>query len=165
MDFESRITAAFTGHRSYRGQATEALDGAVGGLCDRGYRIFLCGMALGFDMAAAESVLRIRTLRPRDRIRLVAVVPFPGQAARYPAAERVRYDRIIAAADDVVEIAPQYVGHCYALRNDFLVDNASAIVAWYDGSAGGTRYTIRRARRLRREILNLRPEEQTEFAF
>lgn len=165
MDFESSITAAFTGHRSYHGQAAGELDAAVAGLCDRGYRIFLCGMALGFDMAAAESVLRMRTLRPGDRIRLAAVVPFPGQAARYPAAERMRYDRIIAAADAVIGIAPQYVRHCYALRNDFLVDNASAIVAWYDGSAGGTHYTVRRARRLHREILNLHRDPQAEFSF
>lgn len=165
MNFEPGITAAFTGHRSYHGQATAELDSAVGGLCERGYRIFLCGMALGFDMAAAESVLRIRTLRPGDRIRLVAVVPFPGQAARYPAAERRRYERILAAADAVVDIAPQYVRHCYALRNDFLTDNASVIVAWYDGSQGGTHYTVRRARRLHREVVNLRRDPQTGFAF
>nr|MDE6778522.1 SLOG family protein [Alistipes sp.] len=156
---------AFTGHRNYHGQAAAQLDAAVDALCNRGFRIFLCGMALGFDMAAAESVLRMRTLRPDDRIRLVAVVPFPGQAARYPAAERERYERILAAADAVVDIAPQYVRHCYALRNDFLIDNASTVVVWYDGSAGGTHYTVRRARRLRREIINLHCDPQAEFSF
>ena len=51
MTCERSHTAAFTGHRTYRGEAAEALAALLGDLHAEGYRRFLCGMALGFDMA------------------------------------------------------------------------------------------------------------------
>ena len=159
-------TAAFTGHRYYCGEAARELDRTVGQLAGEGIDTFLCGMAMGFDMAAAESVMRMRSLLTDKEIRLVAVVPFRGQAARFPAAERERYERILAAADEVEIVSEHYVPQCYSRRNDRLVDSSSVLVAWYDGaSAGGTRYTVARARRTGRRIINLRPSEQLNFEF
>lgn len=58
---EDRLTTvAFTGHRTYDGQAAAALRATVGELYARGFRTFLCGMAMGFDLAAAEAVLACR---------------------------------------------------------------------------------------------------------
>ena len=166
MKFNPLTTAAFTGHRSYRNQAADELDRTVERLAREGCTDFLCGMAVGFDMAAAESVMRMRTLLTDRKLRLIAVVPFAGQAARFAAAQRERYGRILAAADVVVCLAERYTAGCYRLRNDFLVDNASAVVAWYDGSPeGGTHYTVTRARRAGRRIINLRPCSQLELDF
>lgn len=166
MKFNPATTASFTGHRSYRNQAADALDSTVERLSREGFTDFLCGMAVGFDMAAAESVMRMRTLLADRKLRLIAVVPFAGQAARFAAAQRERYGRILAAADGVVCMAEHYTAECYRRRNDFLVDNASVVVAWYDGSAeGGTCYTVGRARRTGRRIVNLRPSEQLEIEF
>ena len=53
--------------------------------------------------------------------------------------------------------APAYHRGCYAVRNDFLVYNARVLVAWYDGSPGGTRYTVRRALGRGLEVVNLCP--------
>ena len=50
-------TVAFTGHRTYCGEAAAALAAAIRGLHAHGFRTFLCGMAVGFDLAAAEAVL------------------------------------------------------------------------------------------------------------
>ena len=50
-------TVAFTGHRTYCGEASAALAAAIRGLHAHGFRTFLCGMAVGFDLAAAEAVL------------------------------------------------------------------------------------------------------------
>ena len=47
-------TVAFTGHRTYCGEASAALAAAIRGLHAHGFRTFLCGMAVGFDLAAAE---------------------------------------------------------------------------------------------------------------
>ena len=166
MNFDPATTASFTGHRSYRGEAARQLDLTVVQLAREGVTDFLCGMATGFDMAAAESVMRMRSLLPDCRIRLTAVVPFDGQASRYSSADRGRYERILAAADGVVCLGERYSRECYSRRNDFLVDNASVVVAWYDGSReGGTRYTVARARRTGRRIINLRPSEQLNFEF
>ena len=49
-------TVAFTGHRTYCGEAAAALAAAIRGLHAHGFRTFLCGMAVGFDLAAAEAL-------------------------------------------------------------------------------------------------------------
>ena len=161
MTCERSHTAAFTGHRTYRGEAAEALASLLGDLHAEGYRRFLCGMALGFDMAAAEAVLALRAAHPE--VRLVCVVPFAGQDRRFPAVEQERYRRILEAADETVVLRDDYRPDCYARRNDRLTDGASAVVAWYDGSSGGTHYTVRRARRLGLRVLNLWQNPQAEF--
>lgn len=140
MIADSRTSVAFTGHRTYRGAAADALRRTVGELYARGFRNFLSGMAVGFDLAAAEAVLELRERAPG--VRLVAAVPFRGQEMRFSPADRERFRRVLAEADSVEVLAPAYHRGCYAVRNDFLVDNARVLVAWYDGSPGGTRYTV-----------------------
>ncbi len=147
---------AFTGHRSYCGEDDAKLEECIERLYESGKRCFLSGMAMGFDLAAAEKVLKARA-RHAD-VRLVAVVPFAGQELRFAAEERRRYEQIVAAADECVVLAEQFHRGCYAVRNNFLVENASVVVAWYDClTTGGTRYTFRRALKKEREVWNLHP--------
>lgn len=153
MNAETKRSCAFTGHRTYRGEADASLRVAIRDLYDRGVDTFYDGMAVGFDLAAAEAVLACRPAMPG--LRLVAVVPFAGQELRFGAAERERFRRILCAADERVILSEVYHAGCYARRNDYLVDHAGQLVAWYDGSAGGTRYTVRRALRLGRRVENL----------
>ena len=145
MIADRRTSVAFTGHRTYRGAAADALRRTVGELYALGFRNFLSGMAVGFDLAAAEAVLELRERAPG--VRLVAAVPFRGQEMRFSPADRERFRRVLAEADSVEVLAPAYHRGCYAVRNDFLVDNARVLVAWYDGSPGGTLHTVSRARR------------------
>ena len=108
-----------------------------------------------FYLLPGSAVLELRGRRPD--VRLVAAVPFRGQEARFPQADRERFGRVLAAADAVEVLSPVYHRGCYAVRNDFLVDHARVLVAWYDGSPGGTRYTVRRALGRGLEILDLHP--------
>ena len=156
MIADRRTSVAFTGHRTYRGAAADALRRTVGELYARGFRTFLSGMAVGFDLAAAEAVLELRERMPG--VRLVAAVPFRGQEMRFSPADRERFRRVLAEADSVEVLAPAYHRGCYAVRNDFLVDNARVLVAWYDGSPGGTRHTVFRALRRGLEFVNLHPQ-------
>ena len=57
MNPNPATAVAFTGHRTYCGEAAAALQRAVETLYAEGCRTFLSGMAAGFDMAAAETVL------------------------------------------------------------------------------------------------------------
>ena len=95
---DSFSTVAFTGHRTYCGQADDTLRRAVGAAYARGCRTFLSGMAVGFDLAAAEAVLECRAVCPG--LRLVAVIPFKGQAVRFSAGDRARFERVAAAAEN-----------------------------------------------------------------
>ena len=148
-------SVAFTGHRTYCGQADDALRRTVGELYACGCRTFLSGMAVGFDLAAAEVVLACRRTLPD--LRLVAVVPFEGQATRFSAEDRARFDRVMAAADETLVLSAAYHRGVYTVRNDYLVDHAARLVAWFDGSSGGTLYTVRRALRFGRRVDNLCP--------
>lgn len=156
MTADPRTSVAFTGHRTYRGGAADALRRTLEAFYDRGFRTFLSGMAVGFDLAAAEVVLEMG--RRRAGVRLVAAVPFRGQENRFSPADRERFRRVLAAADAVEELSPVYHRGCYAVRNNYLVDNASVLVAWYDGSPGGTRHTVSRALRRGLEFVNLHPQ-------
>ncbi len=146
---------AFTGHRTYCGEAAAALQRAVETLYAEGCRTFLSGMAAGFDMAAAETVLACR-----DRLsglRLVAVVPFEGHINRFSNSDSERFGRIVAAADETTVLSTRYHRGVYMQRNDYLVSHAARLVAWFDGSPGGTFYTLRRALQAGRRIDNLCP--------
>ena len=104
MIADSRTSVAFTGHRTYRDAAADALRRTVGELYARGFRNFLSGMAVGFDLAAAEAVLELRERAPG--VRLVAAVPFRGQEMRFSPADRERFRRVLAEADSVEVLAP-----------------------------------------------------------
>ncbi len=95
---------AFTGHREisniHQEQVRERLKEAVLQAIHQGVSKFYCGMALGFDMMAAEEVLSLKLSIPM--LKLVAVVPFKGQSASWSMVEQQRYAYILSKADDVV---------------------------------------------------------------
>ncbi len=106
-------------------------------------------------MAAAETVLACRDRLPG--LRLVAVVPFEGHINRFSNSDRERFGRIVAAADETTVLSARYHRGVYMQRNDYLVSHAARLVAWFDGSPGGTFYTLRRALQAGRRIDNLCP--------
>lgn len=141
--YDKEITACFTGHRSYDGSRNLELEGAIRELYALGYRNFLCGMAIGFDIEAAEIALALR--QELAGLKVLAITPFDGMQRRFPEEWKSRFERIIAEADEAITLAPKYSVEVYAVRNNFLVDNSSACIAYFDGSTGGTAYTVRRA--------------------
>lgn len=162
MESPTTKTVAFTGHRSYAGEADAQLEEWVRRLAGEGFTTFLTGMAEGFDLAAGEAVLRLRGELPA--LRLGCIVPHEGQSRAFSAENRRRYERLLNEADEVVTLQGHYTAGCYQRRNDFLVEHAARVVAWYDGSKqGGTCYTVRRARRRGRPVENLHPTLQQEL--
>jgi len=155
MAVDRHHTVAFTGHRTYTGEAREALCAEIRRLAQEGYTTFLSGMAEGFDLAAAEAVVALRD--EGLKVQLVAVIPFATQSSSFTEENRARFRRILAEADEVILLASSYHRGCYQQRNDFLVDHASALVAWYDGSRGGTQYTFLRAMKRGLALHNLSP--------
>lgn len=164
MDYEKNITVAFSGHRTYQGEACEELRGIVARLYDEGYRRFLCGMAWGFDLAAGEAVAELK--RAHSDVELIAVVPYEGFYRLFHAEDAEQYRRVADAADAIVVAGESEGKVAYRLRNDYLVENSSVLVAWFNGvPRGGTAYTVRRARRKGVRIENLYPQPQMELEF
>ena len=156
---------AFTGHRAsklpwgyneYDPRCIELkqrlLDTAEA-VCSAGYTHFICGMADGCDIYFCEAIVSLRESHPE--ITLEAAVPFEGQADRWPAAQRQRYERLICECDKTTLIQREYTPGCMMKRNRYMVDRADLIIACYDGKTGGTFNTLRYALEKDVKILHL----------
>ena len=110
-------------------------------------------MAIGFDLAAAKCAISLRN--ELKGIQVVAVVPFEGIERRFSAAQQRLFGEIIAEADNVITLASHYSASVYALRNNYLVDNSSAVIAYFTGKKGGTAYTVRRAVKKLSRVVNI----------
>lgn len=123
-----------------------------------GYTSFLCGMAQGFDLLCAEAVMGLQNAGGVwGEIQLVAVLPFAGHSVSV--SWRAAHSLTLEQASRVVTIAPAYQAGVYFQRNRYLVDHASRLICYYDGQPGGTEYTLRYARKMRREIINVATSE------
>lgn len=120
-----------------------------------GCQEFLSGMALGFDLLAAQAVLDLK--QRFDHIRLTAVLPCPPeeQTLRWSEAQRRRYNATLDQADRTVVVSPRYTGYCMGLRNRYLVDNCTLLIAYQYQTGGGTVFTTEYARRKNCPVLFL----------
>ena len=112
---------------------------AVEAAYQEGYRHFLCGMALGCDLYFCEAVLELRDRHPE--VTVEAAVPCPAQADAWPADQQARYRRLLAACDTETMVSARYTSSCMQRRDRYMVDRAALLIAAFDGSPGGTRYT------------------------
>lgn len=145
-------TCCFTGHRPEKlpwgsdesdprcTALKKKLSDAVEAAYEEGMRHFICGMARGCDLYFAEAVIELRG-RKGD-VSLEAAIPCPTQADAWPPAQRERYARLVAACDYETVVSAQYTPHCMHRRDRYMVDHASLLIAAFDGTPGGTRYTV-----------------------
>ena len=123
---------------------------------------FLCGMAQGCDLYFAELVLEMK--RDWPEITLEAAVPCPTQADGWPAEDRVRRQRLLAACDYETMVQERYGPGCMMRRNRYMVDHAAMVIAVYDGQAGGTQRTVEYALRRCLPVVLVPPVEESEYA-
>lgn len=121
----------------------------------KGVVTFYTGMAQGVDVWAAEAVLALKLTYPQEGIRLIAVIPYEGQANRWSADYRERYFNILADVDDDVLLHPHYTRGCMHERNCYMVDHSTRLIAVFNGEAGGTRNTVEYARKKGLEIVTI----------
>lgn len=100
-----------------------------------GYTRFISGMARGFDIWAAEEVVRLRGEHPQ--LRLVCAVPYPGFEKGWKKEWRNRFDQLLDQADETVFVNRSRLhGGVYQLRNRWMVEQSQRVIALY---AGGPR--------------------------
>ncbi|MEG1657954.1 MAG: SLOG family protein [Oscillibacter sp.] len=126
---------------------------AVEAAYEEGYRHFLCGMAQGCDLYFCECVLHLRENCPE--VTLEAALPCPSQAARWPEDQQARYRRLVSACDFETMVSETYSASCMQRRDRYMVDHASLLIAAFDGTAGGTRYTMEYAMRRGLDMVDL----------
>lgn len=150
-------TCCFTGHRPAKlpwrydesdprcAALKRRIADAVESAYEEGYRHFLCGMAMGCDLYFCECVLALREVCPE--VTVEAALPCPTQADAWPEEARARYRRLVAACDFETMVSAQYSPSCMQRRDRYMVDHSSLLIAAFDGTAGGTRYTMEYAMR------------------
>lgn len=121
-------------------------------LADRGYKLFVSGMAQGGDTYFAEAVLRLRESRD---VCLECAIPFAAQPDGWSVNARRRYAGIVDAADFVTYVSYAYGTSCLFKRNRYMVEKSSALVTLDYGGGGGTSYTVAYAKKLGLTIVEL----------
>lgn len=135
---------AFTGHRILEKNFDyNLLDKVIFNLIEGGTKKFFCGMATGFDLAAAESVLQYKK---EFEIELIACIPCTGQEKAYSQKNRERYLRILKNCSQTVVLSEEYYEGCMFARDRYLVDNCDILVTYQRRKSGGTSYTVNYAR-------------------
>ena len=162
--YERSMTCCFSGHRPEKfpfavddtSEALHALqtalEQAVRAAAHDGYRLFVTGMSRGFDLWAAQTVLR---LREELSIKLLCAVPFDGQPNQWMPAWKALHTEILLRADLVHSLARDYTPDCFYVRNRFMVEGSSRLICWHSGASGGTQFTLQCAKRRGMEIVNL----------
>ena len=144
-------SCAFTGHRDIlkypNAQDFESLLCEIIGL---GVDTFLCGMARGFDLFAAEAVLKLKD--GGKNLKLIACVPCPEQDKFFDKTDKQRYNYILSRADEVKLISDEYFKGCMQMRDRYMVDNSAYLVAYLREQTGGTAYTVNYAQKKNKKI-------------
>lgn len=100
-----------------------------------GELILLSGGALGIDQFWIEVGLYLE-------LPVMAILPFEDYNSKWPLLSRQTYDKLLTKCEDVIYVNKAYTFEAYQKRNEFLVDNADILVAYSNGSCGGTQNCI-----------------------
>ena len=167
MDIRRETTCCFTGHRPDKlpwgfderdprciamkhSMAREIED-----LYLRGFRHFISGMAQGCDLYFAEAALALR--EQHSDLTVEGAVPCPTQADRWPENQRRRWRDILARCDLETVTQQRYDRFCMFRRDRYMIDRSAAVLAVFDGTPGGTQYTLNYAMEKKLEIILLDP--------
>lgn len=151
------LTVCFTGHRAIprdeSARLTDRLDTLLEALYQRGYRDFISGAAVGFDVLAAERVIALKERHPDANLRLA--IPCATQSERWKDSDCARYERMLYHADTTHVLSAQYYVGCMQVRNRFMVDHSSLCLCYLTHMRGGTMSTVAYAMQVNCPVLNL----------
>lgn len=153
----------FTGHRPEKLQASEEnvkawLNNQIDIAISQGFVTFITGCAMGVDIWAGQIVVEKRKQNPA--LHLIAASPYPGFGNRWKDEWRRQYNQLLKDADLVRYIRERYSDDCFMIRNRWMVDHSSLVIAAYNGAPGGTRNTIEYAKKAGITVVQVIPEEK-----
>lgn len=126
----------------------------------------ISGMALGIDQDFARACCTAEV--PFD-----AYIPFEGQHLAWPNASQKTYKNLLEKARFIVNtefrlpdpVEHNYEGVCYLMdwRNKCMVDDSTKVLAFYDGSDGGTGNCVAYAKEIKRDMKIYDPIKEYEL--
>lgn len=140
----------FTGHRPEKlkiqeEQLTLLLEEEIKKAIASGFTTYITGMAKGTDIVAGEIILRLR--EQDGRLKLICALPHPGFGLHWGGGWTERFQRVLAAADLVRTICPNFSYASYQARNEWMVRHSTLVIAVFNGESGGTKNTLDFAQR------------------
>lgn len=136
-------TCAITGHRQIDLDLDyKYLERVLEQIIKKGFDTFLIGMAIGFDTICFKMLYK---LKQKYDIKLVACVPFPEQAEKFSISQKEEYESLLEKADHIEIISQKYYKGCMRKRNEFMIDNAIALVAYAKKEKSGAMQTYNMA--------------------
>jgi uncharacterized phage-like protein YoqJ len=140
-------SACFTGHRAMSEaqmrEAVEAITRQVRLLLPKGITHYYAGGAVGFDMAAAVTILNLKQQYPA--LTLTLALPCHDHTEGWGRRDRALLSRVMERADEVVYVSDTYHRGCMQVRNRYMVDRSSYCLAYLTAERGGTVNTVRYA--------------------
>lgn len=135
----------FTGHRPEKLGRSEKeikaeLQREINQAVQVGFTVFITGMARGVDLWAAEIVLDLR--KRNKEIRLICAIPHDGFEARWSPSWQELYRYVLAEADLTRVISKGYHTGVYQVRNEWMVNHSTRVIAVFNGQPSGTKNTI-----------------------
>ena len=135
-------TCVFTGHRELPSDfPKKKLKEEIKKLIALGVDTFLCGMAIGFDLLAAETVLSLKRKYPH--VKLVACIPCIGQEKYFSKSDQKRYASAVKKADEKVILSDSYYRGCMQVRDKYMAERGDVMIAYCTKKEGGAAYTVR----------------------
>lgn len=144
-------TACVTGHRKLKLDFNaNLLEEKLVEIIKSGYRNFLIGMAVGFDSVCFKILKKLREIY---NLKLIACIPCENQEKNFSEREKIEYFEMLLDADQKIYLSKEYKKNCMNLRNFYMVDNSSLVIAYLKEQKGGTFNTVNYAKRKGKEIV------------
>lgn len=160
MKIDKSKTVAIKGHMNdsclltNREVLSEEIETIILKYYSQGYTYFMSGMAIGFDLLAAEAVIRLQPLY--SGLKLIAAIPFPEHSKHYNDEDKRRYENILQQCEATILVNLEKHWGSYQRGVDFLIDQSSCIIAYFDGiRRGSTEYTVEHAKLRRMPLSNV----------
>ena len=132
----------FTGHRQLNEDFSKAnLKKNIIWMIQNGVDTFYNGMAIGFDLCAADCVLSLKKKYPH--VKLIACVPCYGQEKYFSDKDKKRYVKVLKKADERLTLSDHYFQGCMQQRDKYMVEHADCMIAYCKKSTGGAAYTMK----------------------
>lgn len=150
-------SCCFTGHRDLPQNLIpaikEKLKTQLIKLTEEGFTDFYAGGAIGFDTLAALCVLELKKEYPH--IRLHIIIPCADQTKSWDEKNKLIYQEIRDAADEALCLSPVYFNGCMMVRNRYMVDASSVLIAYLTKNSGGSASTVKYAESKKLHIINI----------
>ena len=157
MEYSPNTCACFTGHRAMTEDelknAASLVSRQVEALYSKGVKNYYAGGAIGFDLAAAVTVLNMKRVYPDITLNLA--LPCPEYQGKWTRAQIELFERVRSRADSEVYVSDSYHRGCMHARNKYMVDRSVICIAYMKKKEGGTYNTVSYALKKGLEVINL----------